>query len=135
MITLAILLNMRGDATRATALLRESITLAGVGGDPMLLAVASSLDALAGVSLRRGDHERAARLLGAADAIRDSDNARVPAEYRALYQRTVDAVRTRMGDGAFNAAWVAGRALSLEQAIAEALEGATPQPTAVNHHA
>jgi hypothetical protein len=37
------------------------------------------------------------------------------------YQRNVAAMRAVLGEAAFAAAWDAGRALTLEQAIAEAL--------------
>ena len=37
-------------------------------------------------------------------------------------QRNIAAARAQLGESAFAAAWAAGRALPLEQAIAEALE-------------
>jgi hypothetical protein len=44
----------------------------------------------------------------------------LPSE-RALYERTVVAARSALGEDAFAAAWEHGQALPLEQAIAEAL--------------
>jgi hypothetical protein len=40
----------------------------------------------------------------------------------AEYDRSVTAARTRLGEDAFVAAWKEGRAMSMEQAIAAALE-------------
>jgi hypothetical protein len=41
---------------------------------------------------------------------------------QAAYDRQLVAARDRLGADAFDAAWAAGRALTLEQAIAEALD-------------
>jgi hypothetical protein len=71
----------------------------------------------------RGAPERAARLLGAVQALRDAIGAPVPPEYRAAYERTAAAARAALGEEAFTAAWAAGRTLSWEQAVAYALEG------------
>jgi hypothetical protein len=76
--------------------------------------------------------ERAARLLGATEVLLEASgknfddterigNGRIPITSQSDYERHVAAVRTALSDQAFAAAWEAGRALSLEQAIAEAL--------------
>ena len=44
-----------------------------------------------------------------------------PPEHRSHYDRTIAAIRAKLDDPTFAANWAAGRALSLEQAIAEAL--------------
>jgi hypothetical protein len=41
---------------------------------------------------------------------------------------TVAAVRARLGDRAFEAAWATGQAMTLEQAVAEALRDAPARP-------
>jgi predicted ATPase len=68
------------------------------------------------------ESKRAARLSGAAEAL--FDLMRVPTTFvgRAENSRTATAVRAQLDDATFAAAWEAGRALSLEQAIAEVLE-------------
>jgi hypothetical protein len=43
---------------------------------------------------------------------------------RATYERAIALARARLGEEAFAAAWAEGRALSLEQALAEALDDA-----------
>ena len=64
--------------------------------------------------------ERAARLLGAAEAARERFKLGVdlPAE-RAAHGRAVALVRAALGDEDLRAAWVAGRGLPLALAIAE----------------
>ena len=64
---------------------------------------------------------RSARLSGAAEALREVIGSELEIMERFNYDRIVPTVRTQLGENAFAAAWAAGRALSLEQAIAEAL--------------
>jgi hypothetical protein len=56
--------------------------------------------------------------------LRTTIGARLLAFDRVRYERTVAAVRAALDAVAFVAAWAAGRALPLEQAIAEALGAA-----------
>jgi len=61
------------------------------------------------------------RLCGAAAGLRDADgHPRYPDEQRD-YDRQLAAAREQLGEAAFAAARSEGRALALEQAIAEAL--------------
>jgi hypothetical protein len=64
---------------------------------------------------------RAARLLGAAEALRTVIGVQRPPAARPAYTRDVASARALLDDATFAAAWAAGRALTLEQAIAEAL--------------
>jgi hypothetical protein len=41
---------------------------------------------------------------------------------RAEYERQIAAARSRLGDSAFAAAWAEGQAMSLEEAVAYAVE-------------
>jgi hypothetical protein len=67
------------------------------------------------------DFSKAARLLGAAEALRtDSGAPMMGAEY-AEYEREVAALRGDLDEEAFEAGWQTGRRLSLEQAIQAAL--------------
>jgi hypothetical protein len=86
------------------------------------LSIAWCLEGLAGVAGAQGEPVRAARLLGAADRLRVAIGAPLPPGERADYDHTVDAARTQMAPDAFAASWAAGRAMTLEQAIAYALE-------------
>jgi tetratricopeptide (TPR) repeat protein len=70
----------------------------------------------------------AARALGVAEALRDAMGAVVQPIVRARYDTTVDATRARLTPDAFVAAWSAGRAATLDDAMAELLgeRGAAP---------
>ena len=69
-----------------------------------------------------GQLERAGRFLGAAEALQERMGTVIAPEYRTTHRETVTAVLSALGKEAFAATRDAGRALSLEQAIAEALE-------------
>ncbi len=62
----------------------------------------------------------AARLLGAAARIRERTGTLVPTRDRVAYERDVAATRATLGEEAFAAAWTAGEALPLKEAVAEA---------------
>src|SRR5262249_9219488 len=85
-----------------------------------------TLEGAAGVAGAQGQPERAARLFGAADARRTAPGGPVRPGDRGRYGRGVTAVRPAGEPGTFAAGWAAGGGLSLEQAIAEALEGCQP---------
>ncbi len=62
----------------------------------------------------------AARLLGAASALRSGHGTPVPPSEQADNERTTALAGRALGDEAFASAWTRGQALSLEQAMAEA---------------
>jgi hypothetical protein len=70
--------------------------------------------------------ERAARLLGAAEALHEAIGLPQSPDWYAEVERPVAAARAALGEEAFAAAWTAGRALTMEQAVAEAMAEATP---------
>ncbi|MGN6337639.1 ATP-binding protein, partial [Mycobacterium sp.] len=69
---------------------------------------------------RSVDARQAARLFGAADALRQRSGLVRFNVHQAGYQSSVAALREVMGDNAFDAAWAEGAALSTEEAIAYA---------------
>jgi predicted ATPase len=107
----------RGEVDAAGARYRESLALFAELGDPS--GAASSLRCLAWVAWKEGRHARAARLYGAAEALRPAALA-YDADDDLLHQRVRAALRECLGAGAFAAAHEAGGRLSLEQAAAEA---------------
>jgi predicted ATPase/class 3 adenylate cyclase/tetratricopeptide (TPR) repeat protein/DNA-binding XRE family transcriptional regulator len=121
--TLGALMSVRGDATQASALLREGLILKQQFGwqrDSI-----DSLERFAWAAARQGQTVWAAHLLGAAAAFRTAWPGGYWPAGRAAYAHTVATVRAQLDEAAFAAAWAAGQALTLEQAIAEALgEGA-----------
>jgi predicted ATPase/DNA-binding XRE family transcriptional regulator len=117
----------QGEAARAEALQREALALFRELGDP--LRSAEGLELLAGTAGATGQWERAARLLGAAAALRAPLDAPPLAQDRADVEQAVAPARAALGEDAWAAAFAFGQALSLEEAIAYALEpdGAAPQ--------
>ncbi|HET9221890.1 MAG TPA: tetratricopeptide repeat protein, partial [Roseiflexaceae bacterium] len=109
------------DDARASVFLAESLAL--LWELEYKNDVPRCLEGLGGVAVVQGQLERAATLFGAAEALRESINVLMPPSERADYDRAVAAARAQLGEDAFAAAWEAGRALPLEQAIEVALGG------------
>ena len=65
--------------------------------------------------------ERAARLFGAAEALREKIAMPMDPQERVEYDQQVAALRGRMDEEAFTSAWREGRALNMEQAISYAI--------------
>lgn len=116
----------RGDLGRAEALVRESLDQ--FRSDPSHFFIATSLDYLGEVLGRRGRLLEAARLLGAAEALREMVGAsRFPFNEQRLAARLPDFERAA-GPDAWAAAWREGRALAPDH-ILEALPPSTDEPT------
>jgi predicted ATPase/DNA-binding XRE family transcriptional regulator len=117
---LGLLAAEHGEPARAAAALRESLQLrwsAGVWED-----VAASLADLAVLAAATGLGEQAARLFGAAAAMREETGRLLIPQLpeRGAFERAEARACTALGADAFAEAEAAGRALSHEQAIAEA---------------
>ena len=93
-----------------------------------LWLIPSSLEGLAMVAFTQGDPAWAARLWGAADALRDALGAPLPPVYHADYSRTVVAARTQLGEKAFAALWAEGHAMTPEQALTTQGRVTKPRP-------
>jgi tetratricopeptide (TPR) repeat protein len=105
---------------RCAALYRESMVLRRTLEDRS--SIAQGLEDFAGLAGRQQQWERAVRLLGAAEGIAEPLGRSLPVSWRAEYQRIVDGAREALGEEAFAAAWAAGQALSLEGAVAYAMD-------------
>ncbi len=117
----------RADYARARALLTEGLHLAQQHGDKSqqmwalegLACLAARLGMAQGAPLEGA--QRAARLFGSAEALRETrGELPFPAE-RSIHERYVAMGRAHMDEAAWQAAWAEGRAMPLEQAIAYAL--------------
>jgi predicted ATPase/DNA-binding SARP family transcriptional activator len=84
--------------------------------------IAYVLEGVAGLSAAQGQTYRAACLFGAVEALREAIHTPLSAFDRPEYERKVATVRAQMDEATFTAAWAAGRRMTLEQAIAYALE-------------
>jgi predicted ATPase/DNA-binding CsgD family transcriptional regulator/Tfp pilus assembly protein PilF len=108
----------RGDYERALEHFREALTLAAGYENPPF--VSHALVGAARVTLAREQPARAARLLGAADALRGEIEANVTLEFEHLARdRACASARAALGDEAFASAVAKGRVSSLDDAIAE----------------
>nr|MDQ2996702.1 tetratricopeptide repeat protein [Chloroflexota bacterium] len=67
------------------------------------------------------DPERAARLWGAAERLQQAIGCRPAPAARATYERALAVARAQLGEDAFGVAWEAGRTMTIEQAVTEAL--------------
>lgn len=110
----------REDYRRVDRLARASLALLAPLRDTWV--VAYPLVQLAGVALACGRAERAARLLGAADAIRDAVGVAIffPAD-RALRERYLRDTRRHLDQKIFAEMWDAGRAMAIDQVLAQVL--------------
>jgi predicted ATPase len=79
---------------------------------------------LGGVAAEEGQPDRAARLLGAVECLSRETLYVAYGLDRARYERTLDRARSHLTEAAWNAAFASGQALTLEQAVAFALEEA-----------
>lgn len=110
-----------GDLRRAAELFRE--TLAALGRDPSPFWAARALLLLGVVTCRLGDPLLGARFLGAAESCRGTIGADLFPHDRERLAPVVTTARDLAGSDAFDQAWAAGRALSVEAATALALSG------------
>ena len=87
------------------------------------LVIPDILECLAVLAGEAGSHREAARLFGAAHAIRQRMGAVRFKVYDAGYEASVAALREALGEKDFDSAWAEGAALSTEEAIAYAQRG------------
>jgi predicted ATPase/class 3 adenylate cyclase len=117
---LALVARSQGNYDEAEKLFHETLQVSSELKDQWVMPRA--LSGLAGMAVLAANYERAARLFGATAAIRDvSGTGEAARSFRVTYERDEAEARTTLGEEAFAAAWAAGRAMSLEQAVAFAL--------------
>jgi tetratricopeptide (TPR) repeat protein len=123
------LVRVEGDLERAETLARESLRVFRDLGDREDAAAAVGICGV--LAIRRGLIERGARLLGAVDpqSIRLQWFRRqwLSPDDRWAYEESLATARAHLGETEFAAAWAAGQALMLEQAIADALSDDRPE--------
>jgi DNA-binding CsgD family transcriptional regulator/tetratricopeptide (TPR) repeat protein len=79
------------------------------------------LGLLGSLAAVQGQPARAARLIGAAAVFHETSRTRAIPLTEALFAEGIELARQALGEGAFATAWAAGRAMSSDEAIAEAL--------------
>jgi DNA-binding CsgD family transcriptional regulator len=114
----------RGDRERAAALLEEDLRVlrSRLGTEPQL-QVFDDLLGSAVVAALRGEAARAARLWGAAEALREIIGVPLPLweHVPTDHERHLAVVRSQLEETAWEAAWSEGRTMTLEEAIEYAL--------------
>ena len=110
------------DFARATRAFAESLGTGRTRDIPWL--VSTDLEGLAGAAAGQGEAELAARLFGAADAMRASSGTPVRPMHQEQHDRDVAAARAALSQERFSHAYEQGRAMSAEQVITGALRGA-----------
>jgi tetratricopeptide (TPR) repeat protein len=141
---LGIVAYAQGEYETARSLFEESLAIRRDLGNR--LGVAASLEAVAALACggptnpgrdpgtgtgersREEDRaeaaRRAARLFGAAEALREVIGAPLPPGAQEAHRLAVSRTRALLSKEAFTAAWLEGRAMPLDHAITEALRGA-----------
>jgi predicted ATPase/class 3 adenylate cyclase len=112
------------DTDAARAHLRESVALLGEMRSPVMLGMA--LAAASFVASYDGDHERAARLLGAGRRVQDDGaGGGPPPIFLRHFGDPEGAARAALGDEAFERAHMEGYAMTADQVRSYAIEAAT----------
>jgi len=111
---------LQDDLGRAADIYRESLSLSwDTGLNPL---VQSTLEGFACVTGAKGDSERAARLWGAAQALQEAKGIPRDTDFLADADARISAVRSGMGEQAWEEEWRKGRAMTLDEAVSYALE-------------
>jgi predicted ATPase/transcriptional regulator with XRE-family HTH domain/Tfp pilus assembly protein PilF len=115
-----------GQIAESARWLVQGLVLSKKVGEPS--RIAWCLASLGSAAALDEKPERAARLWGAAEALRTTIGCRPAPGARATYERAISMARAQLGEKAFAMAWEQGRALTVEQALAEALAVADTAP-------
>jgi non-specific serine/threonine protein kinase len=110
----------RGDLPRAASLFRESLRF-----DPEELQswhIAGALEGLAATIGPKQQPELAARLIGAAEALREEVGIPIEPALQEAHARTIAALSSALGKEGFGKARTAGRAMSRREAITLAIQ-------------
>jgi tetratricopeptide (TPR) repeat protein len=119
--TLGVVAYLQGDLVSAGSLHAESLANRRELGDR--LGLARAMEGLATVAAAPGTSLRAAHIWGAAERLREEIGTPLSPADQPRYDQRVAAARAAAADDAsFDRAWQEGRALTLEQSIALALE-------------
>jgi tetratricopeptide (TPR) repeat protein len=84
-------------------------------------AIANQLECFAFIALSEEDPQRSVRLLGAAEALRNSIQAPMTDYEKVEYDGTIAQLRSMLSEEEFYSVWSEGQSLSMEQAIQLAL--------------
>jgi tetratricopeptide (TPR) repeat protein len=86
-------------------------------------AVAHELECIAFILIKKEEPERAANLLGAAEALREAIDSQMTSTEQEEYRKEVSALRELLGETEFKKQWDTGRKMTMDEAIELALAG------------
>ena len=115
---------LRDDASAARGLFADGLRLARDRNDRRVAA--ELVQGLAAVLAREGRQAEAARLLGAADALRETTGAALSPAEVLIGERFLAPVRASLGDAAFDAEQTSGRRLGIDDVLAFAAAPGRP---------
>lgn len=110
----------QGEAERARDLARQCLQVAREMNNRLLLATALAI--LAGAFVALGQPQQATRLFGASEGVLERLGAFLQPNDKQEVDGMIAVVRAQLDEATFQSAWAEGRALTLEQAIAQALD-------------
>ena len=111
-----------GSLDEAKAIYRETIRGWQEAGNRG--AIANQLECFAFLAIAEEEPHRAAKLLGAAEALRDKAQSSMTDLEQVEYDQSVARLRAMLAETEFKALWAEGRAMTLDKAIQYALERA-----------
>jgi predicted ATPase len=109
----------QGRYEEALELLRESLL---IGQHQDIQSEADGLQELSTVAVAQGHYDEAAVLLGAAEVLLEGAEAVQEEVARTLREETLATLHRNLDEDDFTAAWERGRAMTLEQAVAYAVQ-------------
>lgn len=109
---------LEGDPRGAASSARKALALQADIGDPA--GIAGCLETLGSLAAAEENFPVAARLLGAADSLRERHGCARPASGSQEHMATMDLVRGALGEGPFDEEWDQGREMSTQAAVAYA---------------
>ncbi len=110
----------RNDFELGLRLYKDSLALRMKFGDKE--GIIESMEGIAATSSRMGQARHAVLFFAAAEGLRQTANVSLPPADRADHERHKSAAREVLGEQAFAAAWEMGLSMSLEEALALAME-------------
>jgi predicted ATPase/DNA-binding SARP family transcriptional activator len=111
-----------GDYKDAISLCKESLRLNHEAGDPR--GVMCCVAGFAAIAVAQGKFERAAKLMAAVETQLSSIGIRLLFMDKIEYERNLTLLRTQLDQKIFHKFWAKGKTMSLDEAIAFALEEA-----------
>lgn len=120
---LGLILLVHGDDERARTRFNEALRIHREIGHVRMTPI--TIEGLAALAARNDEPEQAARLYGAAEALRETIALPLEDPDEWQHARHVDLARARLGDDAFVSAWAAGREMGTDEAVEYALKVST----------